>query len=55
MILAKRYNSFFRLGKDSQGSGTLLFVSEDILSKPLKVKPSLKGSVYVKINLRIEN
>ena len=51
-FLIKGYSAIYRLDRDAQGGGIMLFIREDISSKLLAVEDFPTEGFYVEINLR---
>ena len=51
-FLINGYSKLFRIERNSQGSGIILYVREDIPSKLLEVEMSPTEGFYEEINLR---
>ena len=54
-FLINGYSEPFRIDRNSQGGGIMLYVREDIPSKLLKVETSPTEGLYIEINFRKKN
>ena len=54
-FLINGYSEPFRIDRNSQGGGIMLYVREDIPSKLLRVETSPTEGLYVEINFREKN
>ena len=51
-FLIESYGPPFRLGRDNNGGGIMLFISKDIQCKLLSVENAPKEDFYIEVNLR---